>query len=225
MLITCDNSMQMGYIYLMPSEMAAEYTLEKSDIGLFYELDSLSIPRIKWLGMGKLLSRMRLAVKTYREALDKSFHCEYWNDLDNEGYMIGIELHLTEDILLQLVAHQAVKLYDIRWRNQDFRVLTLDAYLDVFNKNNIIYPLTPEKDAFVIMAIDPLSQVGKIMALISARDDLYPTDYLQKPLFMLANSSRYYDQDQDQDQEQNLEQTEIPGLNVTEYEEEGQQTE
>jgi hypothetical protein len=192
MLITCDNNMQMGYIYLMPNETTAEYTLEKSDIGLYYDVSSLSIPRIKWLGMGQSLSQMRLSTKTYREAVDNAFHCEYWNDLDNEGYMMGIELHLTEELLLPLVAHQAFKLYDIRWRNRDFRVLTLDAYHDVLNKTNIIYPLTPEKDVFVIIAIDPLSQVGKIMALISARDDIYPIEYLQKPLFMLANSSRNF---------------------------------
>ena len=197
MLITCDNDAQMGYIYLMPSETNGEYTLEKSDIGLFYDLDSLSIPRIKWLGMGKLLNQMHVAVRTYREALDKSFHCEYWNDLDGDGYMIGIELYLTEGTLLSLAAHQAVKLYDIRWRGNEYRVLTLDAHLDVFHKNNIIYPLTPEKDAFVILAIEPESRIGKVMALISARDDLYPPDYLREPLFMLANSSRYYSPDEE----------------------------
>jgi len=191
-LITCDNTMQMGYIYLMPNDTIAEYTLEKSDIGLYYDVKSLSIPRIKWLGLGQSLSQMRLATKTYRESVDKTFHCEYWNDLDDEGYMMGIELYLTEERFLPLVAHQAFKLYDIRWRNRDFRVLTLDAYHDVFNKNNVIYSLSIEKDAFVIIAIDPLSKVGKIMALISARDDLYPIDYLQKPLFMLANSSRCF---------------------------------
>ncbi|MDP4127011.1 MAG: hypothetical protein Q8912_08720 [Bacillota bacterium] len=194
MLITCDNSMQMGYIYLMPNETIDEYTLDKSDIGFFYDIDSLSIPRIKWLGMGKNLSQMRLATKTYREAVNNAFHCEYWNDLDGEGYMIGIELYLTEEQLLPLVAHQAFKLYDVRWRNRDFRVLTLDAYHDVLNKNNVIYSLTHEKDAFVILSIDSLSKVAKVMALISARDDLYPLDYLQKPLFMLANSSRYFEE-------------------------------
>lgn len=179
----------------MPNETADEYTLKKSDIGLYYDLNSLSIPRIKWLNMGQSLSQMRLATKTYREAVDKAFHCEYWNDLDSEGYMMGIELYLTEEVFLPLVAHQAFKLYDIRWRNRDFRMLTLDAYLDVLNKNNVIYPLTVEKDAFVIVAIDPISKIGKIMALISARDDLYPIDYLRNPLFMLANSSRYFSKD------------------------------
>jgi len=188
--------MQMGYIYLMPNETTAEYTLEKSDIGLYYDINSLSIPRIKWLSLGQSLNQMRLATKTYREAVDKAFHCEYWNDLDSEGYMLGIELYLTEERLLPLVAHQAFKLYDIRWRNRDFRVLTLDAHHDVLNKNNIIYPLSTEKDAFVIVAIDPLSKVGKIMALISARDDLYPITYLQKPLFMLANSSRFFSREE-----------------------------
>ena len=176
----------------MPNETTAEYTLEKSDIGLYYDVNSLSIPRIKWLSLGQSLSQMRLSTKTYREAVDKAFHCEYWNDLDSEGYMLGIELYLTEERLLPLVAHQAFKLYDIRWRNRDFRVLTLDAYHDVLNKNNVIYPLSTEKDAFVIVAIDSLSKVGKIMALISARDDLYPIAYLQNPLFMLANSSRFF---------------------------------
>ena len=192
MVITCDNSMQMGYIYLMPNETTAEYTLEKSDIGLYYDIKSLSIPRIKWLSLGQSLSQMRVATRTYREAVDNAFHCEYWNDLDNEGYMIGIELYLTEERFLPLVAHQAFKVYDIRWRNHDFRVLTLDAYHDVINKNNVIYPLSTEKDAFVIVAVDPLSKIGKIMALISARDDLYPIEYLLKPLFMLANSSRNF---------------------------------
>lgn len=191
MLITCDNSVQMGYIYLMPNQGADEYTLEKSDIGLYYDLNSLSIPRIKWLSMGQSLNQMRLATRTYQEAVDKAFYCEYWNDLDSEGYMMGIELYLTEDIFLTLVAHQAFKLYDIRWRNSDFRVLTLDAYLDVFNKHNIIYSLSKERDAFVILAIDPATKIAKVMALISARDDIYPTEYLREPLFMLANSSRY----------------------------------
>jgi len=109
--------------------------------------------------------------------------------------MMGIELYLTEETFLPLVAHQAFKLYDIRWRNSDFRMLTLDAYHDVLNKNNVIYPLTSEKDAFVIVAIDPSSKIGKIMALISARDDLYPINYLRNPLFMLANSSRYLSRD------------------------------
>lgn len=176
----------------MPNETTTEYTLEKSDIGLYYDVDSLIIPRIKWFSMGQSLSKMRLATKTYREAVDKAFNCEYWNDLDSEGYMMGIELYLREDIFLTLIAHQAFKLYDIRWRNNDYRVLTLDSYLDVFNKNNIIYPLSIEKDAFVIVAIDPATKVAKIMALISARDDLYPIDYLRNPLFILANSSRYF---------------------------------
>ncbi|MGC7873740.1 hypothetical protein ACPUYX_19790 [Desulfosporosinus sp. SYSU MS00001] len=193
MLITCDNNMQMGYIYLMPNDTTVEYTLEESDIGLYYDIKSLSIPRIKWPGMGQLLNQMRLSVKTYREAVNNVFHCEYWNDLDSEGYMMGIELYLTEDILLPLVAHQAFKLYDVRWRNQDFKVLTLDAYLDVLNKDNVIYPLTAEKDAFVILSIDPLSNVARVMALISGRDDLYPVDYLRQPLFILANSSRSFE--------------------------------
>ncbi|AFQ44991.1 hypothetical protein [Desulfosporosinus meridiei] len=196
MLITCDNHMQMGYIYLMPNDSIEEYTLDKSEIGLFYDVSSLSIPRIKWNSMGQSLSQMRLATKTYREAVDKAFHCEFWNDLDQEGYMMGIELYLTEDMFLTLVAHQAFKLYDTRWRNQDFRVLTLDAYHDVFNKNNIIYPLTAAKDVFVILAIDPSTKISKIMALISSRDDLYPIDYLRNPLFMLANSSRYYNENE-----------------------------
>lgn len=188
--------MQMGYIYLMPNDSIEEYTLDKSEIGLFYDVSSLSIPRIKWNSMGQSLSQMRLATKTYREAVDKAFHCEFWNDLDQEGYMMGIELYLTEDMFLTLVAHQAFKLYDTRWRNQDFRVLTLDAYHDVFNKNNIIYPLTAAKDVFVILAIDPSTKISKIMALISSRDDLYPIDYLRNPLFMLANSSRYYNENE-----------------------------
>jgi len=192
-LVTCDNSMQMGYIYLMPNETNADYTLDKSDIGLFYDINVLSIPRIKWLGLGRSLNQMRLAAKTYGESVNKAFQCEYWNDLDNEGYMIGIELGLTEDQLLPLVAHQAFKLYDTRWRNQDFRVVTLAAHLDVINRNNVIYPLSAEKDAFVVLDVDPSSKFCRVMALISARDDIYPPDYLQQPLFMLANSSRAFE--------------------------------
>lgn len=192
MLITCDNNVQMGYIYLMPNEETSEYTLEKSDIGLYYDINLLSIPRIKWLGLGSYLNQMRLSTKTYAEVVNKAFRCEYWNDLDNEGYMIGIELNLSEERLLTLVAHQAFKIYDTSWRNSDFKVLVLDAHYDVLNKNNIIYPLSAAKDAFVIVSIDVLTKVGKIMALISARDDLYPADYLQKPLFILANSSRAF---------------------------------
>ena len=148
MLITCDNNMQMGYIYLMPNETTADYNLEKSDIGLYYDVTSLSIPRIKWLSLGQSLSQMRLSTKTYIEAVDNAFHCEYWNDLDNEGYMIGIELYLTEERLLPLVAHQAFKLYDIRWRNQDFRVLYLGTAIMTFSIRTMLFIPYPQKDVF-----------------------------------------------------------------------------
>lgn len=190
MRITCDSSVRMGYIYLMPNETTD--TLEKSDVGLYYDVNTLSIPRIKWLGLGKIFGHMRLSNKTYGESVDNAFVCEYWNDLDSDGYMVGIELNFPEELFLSLVANQAFKLYDTIWRDKDFRVATLAAHHDVIDKNNIIYPLTAEKDAFVVVSTDPTSKVGKIMALITSRDDLYPIDYLRKPLFMLANSNRSF---------------------------------
>lgn len=193
MLITCDNNIQMGYIYLMPPITTSDYSLEESDIGYYYDLDSLSIPRLKGVGFGQKLSQLRVSTKTYSEAVDKTFFCEYWNDLNEEGYMVGIELYLNEDQLLPLVANQAFMIYDTRWGNRDFRVVTLDAHLEVIRKSNVIYPLTPAKDAFVVLAIDPKSKVASVKALISSRDDLYPLDYLRKPHFMLSNSRRYFE--------------------------------
>lgn len=193
MLITCDNNIQMGYIYLMPPITTSDYPLEESDIGYYFDVDSLSIPRIKGLGLGQKLNQLRVSTKTYSEAVDKAFFCEYWNDLNEDGYMVGIELYLNEDQFLPLVANQAFMIYDTRWRNRDFRVVTLDAHLEVIRKSNVIYPLTPEKDAFVVLAIDPKSKVATVKALISSRDDLYPLDYLRKPLFMLSNSRRSFE--------------------------------
>lgn len=193
MLITCDSNIQMGYIYLMPPITTSDYSLEESDIGYYFDVDSLSIPRIKGLGLGQKLNQLRVSTKTYSEAVDKAFFCEYWNDLNEDGYMVGIELYLNEDQFLPLVANQAFMIYDTRWRNRDFRVVTLDAHLEVIRKSNVIYPLTPEKDAFVVLAIDPKSKVATVKALISSRDDLYPLDYLRKPLFMLSNSRRYFE--------------------------------
>ncbi|HVJ48968.1 MAG TPA: hypothetical protein VM640_07485 [Desulfitobacterium sp.] len=178
----------------MPTKTTSDYSLEESDIGYYFDLDNLEIPKINGLSLGRKLNQLPVSKKTYSEAVDKAFYCEYWNDLNEEGYMVGIELSLTEDKFLPLVANQAFMIYDTRWRNRDFRVVTLDAHLEVIKKSNVIYPLTAEKDAFVVLAIDPNSKVATVKALISSRDDLYPLDYLRNPLFMLFNSQRYLEQ-------------------------------
>jgi hypothetical protein len=73
-------------------------------------------------------------------------------------------------------------------------LIVFDHADDVFKPENVIYKLTDEEDAFVIVQLveaeklgykhtndtDQKRPVALFKGLISARDDIYPLEYLMK---------------------------------------------
>ena len=193
MIITCQSSINMGYIYLMPicnnkdiSEGYKEY-LTNNDLSRYVNINSMRIPINDNFIHTDLLDRMKISERTYKEARGKveEFGEEYLNDLDANGYMEGIELNLSKDRLLTLIQDNSFQIFKHHWIGKDFIILTLDRIENVFDIDNIIYPFSNMRDAFAIVHIDERYQTGLIKGIISAREDLYPLSYLCKPDFIL----------------------------------------
>jgi hypothetical protein len=82
-------------------------------------------------------------------------------------------------------------------------LITFDYADDVFKPENVIYKLTDVEDAFVIVQLvepeklgyqytdenDQKRPVALFKAIISARDDIYPLEYLMKPDFILRRDT------------------------------------
>lgn len=193
MIITCESKTRMCYIYLQPyiknKSVYDLYKVHLNNNGLkkYVDLQTLKIPIFNSSMYQAALTQMKVCEKTYRDAsiYAKDFGEEYQNDLDESGYMVGIELNLSKDNFLDLIGHSAFQIYKFNWLNKDFIILTLDKSENVFNLNNKIYPFTDKKDAFAIVHIENKYHIGLIKGIISAREDIYPTEYLCKPDFIL----------------------------------------
>lgn len=185
MIITCEVSCNMGYIYLRPPYMHFDVN-SKSNITEFYTEIKPIIPYEKSEDISSLLNRLTLSSKTYSKALDEGeLGQEYCNDRDENGYLIGIELDLSELEFIKHIKANSYRVYEIAWRNKNFHMVTFDNRVTVFDIDNIIYPLTNDNDTFVVVKIESRYNIGLITAFITGREDLYPTEYLKKPQFML----------------------------------------
>lgn len=185
--ITCSAGTQIGYIYLMPPEWIGGGEPENK-VEQYIDKDLLQIPVIEDGLILNELDKLIIMDKTYKQALKNGdFDEEYCNDLDDQGYMKGVELNISKEVYLRLIQKQAYKIYKIHWRNQNFLLLTLDGYREVINPFNRVYPLTKREDVFVIVRIESRSEynVVFIKGLISSSNDLYPLDYLETPNFEL----------------------------------------
>ncbi|MED1801999.1 hypothetical protein [Brevibacillus porteri] len=188
MIITCDAYCSMGYIYLQPpNKKISEYhETKENSIANYVDLSSLHIPLLTDMCMEQLLETMRLSYQTYREAVGTEVGEEYKNDLDDNGYIIGVELNLSKEKFIDLVANGAYKLYKTEWRSFPYHIATFDHQHKVFDSNNVIYPLSQRNDVFLIIEITKQYNIGLVKALISRRDDLYPVDYFLSPQFILS---------------------------------------
>lgn len=176
----------MGYIYLQPPTRNISEYHDSNKIDNYVELSKLRIPRVTESESNTMLDKMKIASKTYSEAFKAGeVEEEYCNDKDENGYVKGIELNLSKEIFISLIKQEAYKGYFINWRSKDFILVTFDFTDNVFDSKNVIYPLSKENDAFLIAKIEERYGTALIKALISARDDLYPVDYLLHPHFVL----------------------------------------
>lgn len=176
----------MGYIYLQPpSGNVSEYQ-DGNKIANYFKLSEMRIPFVTESGINTRLDKMEMARKTYSEALDEGeVDEEYYNDKDENGYVKGIELNLSKEVFINSIKQEVYKGYFINWGLKDFILVTLDLHENVFNFNNIIYPLSKNNDVFLIVKVEKKYRTALIKALISARDNLYPVDYLLYPNFVL----------------------------------------
>ncbi|MFS0556894.1 hypothetical protein [Brevibacillus sp. 179-C9.3 HS] len=188
MIITCDAKCSMGYIYLQePSKEIIDYQREKDNkISRYVDPSLVHIPLVVDWNKGKLLHDMHSSTKTYKMAVGDEIDEEYHNDLDEQGYMVGIELNLSKDELVHLLENQAFVVYQTKWRGLTYHLVTLDVDHKVFDSNNVIYPLNEKQDAFVIIEITGEYQIGLVKALLTRRDDVYPVEYLLAPQFILS---------------------------------------
>ena len=141
---------------------------------------------------------MTLAACTFKADYENGYDTEYGNDLDYEGYISGIELNLTAKEFINLIENQAFKIYRTEWKNREFHLVTFDHLENALNPENFIYKLNDKEDAFVIVKLEKPEKLGYqytserekrpialFKGLISARNDIYPLNYLMKPEFYL----------------------------------------
>lgn len=202
MRITCfhGNHSNMGYIYLtLPkNEYNTEYS-SRNEISQYVNKEKLYIPYVTDLDITTSLVRMHVSENTFRFDYGKGYDTEYGNDMDKRGYITGIELSLTKNRFVDLVSNQAFKTIRTEWRGQEFHLITFDHLENVLYPENIIYKLNDKEDAFVIVQLSMAEDLGirysietekqpiaLFQGLLSAREDIYPLEYLIKPEFFLC---------------------------------------
>jgi hypothetical protein len=204
MKITCFYGYppDMGHIYLKPPVFEHKVTESENDLFKHVNPDQVIIPYITNIPLAPFLDKITVSTNTYNDDLGKVFDIEYGNDMDEYGYFTGIELTLDHNRFIDLVKNQAFKVMRTQWRNMQFHLITLDHADNIFKPENIIYKLTDEEDFFVIVKLVEPENLGYLYnidadqhvpiaifkALISARDDLYPLEYLLKPEFVLIEN-------------------------------------
>ncbi len=180
----------MGYIYLQPpSEQTTDKYHKKQNDLLTYIADPhlLRIEPLRTVGVVSYLEKMRQSDITYAKALDiGEIDAEYENDMDEHGYLIGIELDLSKDRLLRIIHDDVFRYYKLLWHSKLLQMYTFDEARAVFDHQNVIYPLTDEHDSFVIVQVDEKYRTGMIKAFLTANQDLYPHDYMVRPDFILT---------------------------------------
>lgn len=203
MRITCyyDNECDMGYIYLKPPrDEIGEYQLSKNEIANYVDIKQIRIPYVTDEKLASHLDQLPIAKHTFKDDYEKGYDTEYGNDMNEHGYLTGIELTLSLKGFIELVESQAFKVYKTEWRNREYNVITFDHLENVFSPENVIYKMTEDEDVFVIVKLEKPEKLGYLYtndddqkrpialfkALISARDDIYPLEYLLKQEFYLA---------------------------------------
>jgi hypothetical protein len=209
MKITCyyDDHSSMGYISLKPiiENQFDEYEWSKNEMAQHVHPDQIAVPYVTDEVVSPFLDRMTIAAHTFEEDYEEGYDTQYGNDMDDEGYITGIELTLYHDRFIELVKNQVFKVLKVEWQNREYHLITFDYMDNVFKPENVIYKLTDEEDAFVIVQLvepeklgyqytdenDQKRPVALFKGLISARDDIYPLEYLLKPKFLLHKDEGY----------------------------------
>ncbi|MCL6605301.1 MAG: hypothetical protein K6T94_20765 [Paenibacillus sp.] len=200
MRITCYHGdySSMGYIYLTPPK--TEYNdAHLNELTQSVSEEKIYIPYVTDLDITPALIQMPISENTFREDSGKGYDTEYGNDMNNLGYITGIELSLRKNRFVDLVSNQAFKAIRTEWRGQEFHLITLDHLDNVLHPENILYKLTDKEDAFIIVQLSKAEDLGirysnnsdlqpiaVFKGLLSSREDIYPLEYLLKPDFFMC---------------------------------------
>ncbi len=187
MIITCEQRHRIGYIYLQKPNLQFPIWDKIGDKKIEKYLDGVK-PEITLEKANREIEEkiMRLGVsdKSYLEELaDEIFYEEYLNDKYGNGYIIGMELTISKEELIENVKEQVYKIYMIDYQQREYVLLTLERKDKVFDRNNILYAANGNKDTYYIVSV--IDDTAYIRGILTRRVDLYPIDYLKEVHFIL----------------------------------------
>ncbi len=185
--ILCDQSCNMGYIYLYKNKKGIIENYDEST--LIASNQPVEVIENIYLK----LNRLNWPDKKYVQALeDGDFIEEFQNDIDEEGYMTGIELELTEERLQDLIENFKIATFELNGKQFYYAAFSSDEA--VFYKNNYVYPFTENEDAFIIVnrsedrkfqinigeGTSLSNRIAYVRAIIFSEDSPYDVDYLKQ---------------------------------------------
>ncbi|MBM6386840.1 MAG: hypothetical protein JSY10_23055 [Paenibacillus sp.] len=198
MRITCSPAYagkMIGTIDLQPSKFIKGIS-HTSQITDHVDPERIAIPYIEDTNFGPHLDAMTIMKGTYKEESHVSYDVEFTIDVDKKGYITQFEHTFPLERYIDLVATQSYKVIKTKWRGQDYHVMTFSYMEEVCNPNNVIFKCNAAEDVFVVAELAPYRIDGVVVqpnnlylhlrALISAREDLYPIDYMCEPDFDLS---------------------------------------
>ncbi|WP_340389105.1 hypothetical protein [Paenibacillus sp. FSL E2-0151] len=184
-----------GSIDLQPSKY---YTPPSSNSKITDHIDPelVTIPYVENPEFGSHFDAMKVMNGTYKDEMHVSYDVEFTIDVDKKGYITQFEHTFQLERYLDLVRTQSYKVIKTNWRGQTFHVMTYSYLEEVIHPKNVLFKCNNAEDVFVVAELMP-HRVGGIVvqpnnlylhfrALISARDDLYPLDYMCEPDFDLS---------------------------------------
>ncbi|MGM1019016.1 MAG: hypothetical protein ACQEXV_00295 [Bacillota bacterium] len=92
---------------------------------------------------------MTIVAGRFKSEYANIYDTKFGNDMDEQGYIIGIVLTLDHGNLLNLVMNQTFKIIQIEWWSRTFHVITFDNLEHVFKSDCVMYKLTDKEEAFV----------------------------------------------------------------------------
>ncbi|MDT9722021.1 hypothetical protein QVE09_24235 [Paenibacillus sp. ClWae2A] len=184
-----------GSIDLQPSKY---YTPPSSNSQITDHVDPelVTIPYVEDPGFGSHFDAMKVMKGTYKDEMHVSYDVEFTIDVDKKGYITQFEHTFQLERYLDLVRTQSYKVIKTNWRGQTFHVMTYSYLEEVIHPKNVLFKCNLAEDVFVIAELVSNHADGSatehgirdlhFRALISARDDLYPIDYMCEPDFDLS---------------------------------------
>lgn len=185
MRITCDKSCNMGYIYLIDNHRY-NYTGSASIKDIVGE-ELCKVDQYSGFNLRKLFEGITIQPTAYIDAVESAEVIEeYMNDRLDSEHILGIELNLSYERLLELIKGRAFRYYESSWGGQECFMVTFDKVEVIFSENIRIYPLTIPTDTYVVCSEKDARGDNRTLAVISTRFDIYDIEYLKTVDFVVS---------------------------------------